>query len=85
MSCSSFGAPRPEFRTPFLSRPLCSMQNCVKFNAFGNEFVTTFIVVLLQHGDIAAAASPLLSPNAFTLRFSRHFPPLFGRVFVMPQ
>jgi len=61
------------------------MQNCVKFNAFGNEFVTTFIVVLLQHGDIAAAASPLLSPNAFTLRFSRHFPPLFGRVFVMPQ
>jgi len=85
MSCSSFGAPRPEFRTPFLPRPLCSMQNCVKFNAFGNEFVTTFIVVLLQHGDIAAAASPLLSPQRFHPSLFRHFPPLFGRVFVMPQ
>lgn len=27
---------------PYASRPLPSMQNCVKFNAFGNEFVTTF-------------------------------------------
>lgn len=75
-------APRPEFSTPHIfrsSRPLCSMQNCVKFNAFGNEFVTTFYCCAFATWRHCSSCNRL---PRFLPAFSP-FPPLCLAVFLL--